>query len=55
MARYFQHVQLGGDTEGDPEHTGEISFLAWPGGAGGSSWGEDSLGLPAETATLVTQ
>ncbi|KAI3351346.1 hypothetical protein L3Q82_005889 [Scortum barcoo] len=47
----------------DPGHTGETMSLSWPGQrsqnpperAGGSVWGEGSLGISAQTAASATR
>ncbi|KAI3364314.1 hypothetical protein L3Q82_011115 [Scortum barcoo] len=46
----------------DPGHAGETMSLSWPGNAsgpprraGGSVWGEGSLGISAQTAASATR
>ncbi|KAI3376003.1 hypothetical protein L3Q82_016532 [Scortum barcoo] len=46
----------------DPGHAGETMSLGWPGNAsgspgraGGSVWGEGSLGISAQTAASATR
>lgn len=55
---WFSHVL----TVGDTENIGEIPFFIWPGNAsasslvaGGSGWGEGSLGFTNKTAAPITQ
>ncbi|KAI3370169.1 hypothetical protein L3Q82_024952 [Scortum barcoo] len=58
------YVPPGGGPGEDPGHAGEtmsLSWLAWerlgspPGRAGGSVWGEGSLGISAQTAASATR
>ncbi|KAI3361870.1 hypothetical protein L3Q82_002194 [Scortum barcoo] len=57
-----KHVPPGGGLGEDPGHAGETMSLGWPGNAsgspgraGGSVWGEGSLGISAQTAASATR
>lgn len=58
-----KHIQLGGDTRVDPEHTGGTTYcissnmgmaLDFPGGAGKHSWVLGQQGYPAQPAATAT-
>ncbi|KAI3376749.1 hypothetical protein L3Q82_000352 [Scortum barcoo] len=62
LGRCSRHVPPGGGLGEDPGHAGETMSLGWPGNAsgppgraGGSVWGEGSLGISAQTAASATR